>query len=130
MKKNYIIIAGLLILIILFFIVFRLRGEDSWIKDSRGVWIKHGSPSEISEQVKEQQKILECSSSLYKDKKEKGMEFSSQCLGTCGNYAIDVVHVPRNNEDNLVKNQCSDYGEGKVSHFIELDKDGEVVRIV
>ena len=44
--------------------------------------------------------------------------------------AVDVVHVPRNDVDNLIGNQCKDYREGRVSHFIELDKEGNDVRIV
>ncbi len=66
---------------------------------------------------------------MYHEKKNSGMNFSSQCIGVCGNYAVDIVHVPRNEEDNLQENQCEDYREGKVSRFIELDKDGNIVRI-
>ncbi|GBE19529.1 hypothetical protein BMS3Abin17_00253 [archaeon BMS3Abin17] len=58
------------------------------------------------------------------------MEFSSQCLGSVGDYAVDIVHVPRNDEDNLVENQCEDFRSGKVTHFIELDKEGNIARIV
>ncbi len=57
-------------------------------------------------------------------------EKNSQCLGTCGDYAVDIVHVPRTEGDNLIENQCEDYKTGKVNHFIELDKNGEIVRIV
>ena len=57
------------------------------------------------------------------------MGFSSQCLGVVGGYAVDIVHVPRTEEDNLPENQCEDYREGRVSKFIELDKDGNVIRI-
>ncbi len=63
-------------------------------------------------------------------KKSEEIEFFSQCLGVCGNYAVDIVNVPRNNEDNKKENQCEDYRIGKVSHFIKLDKDGNIFRIV
>ena len=42
---------------------------------------------------------------------------------------IDIVHVPRNAEDDLTENQCEDFRLGKVMHFIELDKTGSIVRI-
>jgi len=62
------------------------------------------------------------------------MQFSSQCLGIIYSgrvgYAVNIVHVPRNEEDNKPENQCEEYREGRVKHFIELNKDGEVVRIV
>lgn len=128
MKKKYFLIVGIFALI-LFFMIFRLGGEDSWIKDSRGVWIKHGSPSETPDYVLEQQEAIECSLQLYDDEENKGIEFSSQCLGICGNYAVDIVHVLRNEEDDKPENQCEDYKIGKVSNFIELDKDGEIVKI-
>lgn len=78
----------------------------------------------------EKQKIIEQAKQLYDQKKVVGMKFSSQCLGDVGDYAVDIVHVPRTAEDNLPENQCEDYRTGKVHHFIELDKDGNVVRIV
>jgi hypothetical protein len=130
-KKNYFIIIGivlLLILIIGIFVRFVLGGsEDSWIKDSRGVYVKHGNPSETPDYVLWQEAAISCASDKFANFTG---EKNSQCLGTCGDYAVDIVHVPRSSEDNLAENQCSDYGKGIVQHFIELDKNGEIVRIV
>lgn len=79
-------------------------------------------------------KVKEEALKLYNQKKADGMEFNSQCLGTIEvggeKYAVDIVHVPRTEEDNLPENQCEDYRTGKVKHFIELDKDGNVLKIV
>lgn len=79
-------------------------------------------------------KVKEEAIKLYNQKKAEGMEFSSQCLGTIEvdgeGYAVDIVHVPRTEEDNLPENQCEDFRTGKVKHFVELDKDGNVVKIV
>ena len=71
-----------------------------------------------------------CAKNLYENAKTSGMIFGSQCLGTCGEYAVDIVHVPRNADDDKPGNQCDDYINGKVSKFIELDKNGKVVRVV
>jgi hypothetical protein len=78
----------------------------------------------------EQQEAINCSSELYNFGKVVYENFSSQCLGTCKNYAVDIVHTPRTEYDNLPENQCEDFRNGKVKHFIELDKDGNIVRIV
>ncbi|MCX6749344.1 MAG: hypothetical protein NTW17_01195 [Candidatus Pacearchaeota archaeon] len=124
MRQRVIFIITIIIcvLAILFFVRFFVGGdEDSWIKDSRGVWIKHGAPAETPAYVLEQQQAVDCA--VEKFSSFTGL-LNSQCLGTCGNYAVDIVHVPRTSEDNLVENQCSDYREGKVSQFIELDKYG------
>jgi len=125
--KKWIIIGIVAALIIL---VFVLRGnEDDWIKDSRGVYVEHGKPAGIPSYVLEQKEAINCASSLYDGEKVKGAIFNSQCLGRCGNYSVDIVHVPRIAEDNLAENQCLDFMEKKTSHFIELDNNGNVVRI-
>lgn len=129
MKRLYLILiisAGVL-LIIGFFIALRIGGEDSWIKNEKGVWIKHGNPSETPAYVLEQQEAVNCAFEMFDNFNE---EKSSQCLGACGDYAVDSVNALRTEEDNLVENQCEDYRNGNVGHFIELDKNREVVRIV
>jgi len=127
MKKIWVILITAVILVVgLFF----LRGsEDSWIKDDKGIYVKHGNPAETPSYVLEQQDAIECTNGLYMQKKAEGIELNSECLGTCGNYAVDVVHIPRNADDNFIDNQCADFIAEKVEHFIELDKDGEIVRI-
>jgi hypothetical protein len=132
-KKNYIkiITIGVIVLLILMgwiFLRFAIGGsEDTWIKDSNGMWIKHGNPSEIPDYVLQQEEIRNCA--VGKFDSFTG-EINSQCLGTCQDYAVDIVHVPRSAEDNLNQNQCLEYVNGTVSHFIELDKNGDIVRIV
>lgn len=130
-KKTWFIIAIILAVVIIFFMVFRLGGEDSWIKDERGVWIKHGVPAETPQHVKEQQELIGEAEQLCQQKKQE-MQLESQCLGSVGNgdYVVDIVHVPRAEEDNQIENQCQDYREGRASHFIEFDKECSLVRIV
>jgi hypothetical protein len=128
-KRIAIPIAFILIFILgLNFIVLRID-EDSWIKDSKGVWIRHGNPAETPAEVIEQQQIIGCAQDIYSQFKRNGMNFSSQCLGACGDYSIDIVHVPKTAEDNKAENQCEEYLAGMTGHFVELDKEGKVVRI-
>lgn len=133
-KIVYMILIVGLALIAVGGILFLLRGfnggEDNWIKDSSGVWIKHGNPSAIPENVKEQQDAIVCAGKLYQLVKSDGMELKSQCLGGCGNYSIDIVNIPRNAEDDKVENQCKDFADKKIPNFIELDKNGVIVRVV
>lgn len=124
---------SLIIFLIIVFVILGLRfyysSEDSWVKDSRGVYVKHGNPNFMLPEVEAQISLIESAVELYKSKKIAGMEFDSQCLGTIREYVVDIVHSPRTDEDNMQKNQCEDFLTGKVKHFIELDKDGNVVRI-
>lgn len=87
-------------------------------------------PKEINREQTTENQIIQKALVLYEQKKAEGLEFSSQCLGVVDGYAVDIVHVPRNEEDNRPENQCEDYRSGRVSNFIELDKDGNLVRIV
>jgi len=130
MRKLYLIIIVVAV-IIAAFLIFR-GSEDSWIKDENGSYVKHGAPAETPDYVTEQQTAVMQALQLYNSKKAEGIIFSSQCLGTVGEnikYAVDIVHIPRTEDDNKLENQCQDYRNGKVSHFIELDKDGHIFRI-
>jgi len=129
-KKVIIWIIGIIIVIGILVVVLRgFSGEDDWIKDSNGVYIKHGNPSNIPENVKSQQEALKCADELYNNFKSNGIEINSQCLGVCNGYAVDIAHVPRTAEDNKAENQCTAYINGEVIKFIELDKSGNVVRV-
>ena len=126
--------AGIIVLILVLFglgVLFLRSPEDSWIKDSNGIWIKHGNSSTIPDYVTLQREMVECSQILYLSAQNSGFQLNSQCLGSCGDYAIDLVHIPRDNqEDNLPANQCADYKSGIVKHFIELNNiNGSVVRV-
>ncbi|VVB84004.1 Uncharacterised protein [uncultured archaeon] len=127
-----IILAILITATLIFYLRFFIGGdEDSWIVNKEGIWIKHGNPLETPNYVLEQQEAISCSSILYFQKKNEGMNFSSQCLGNCGNYSVDIVHIPRvSSEDDKTENQCADYLNGVTRYFIELDKNGAIVRIV
>lgn len=131
MKKiNWIIFAFIFLIIALLFVRFVIGGdEDAWIKDSKGVYVKHGNPSETPDYVLEQQKAIAQAQTFYIAAVNAGTEFSSQCLGSFGDYAFDIVHVPRTAEDNHIENQCEDYVQGRVSHFIELDKEGNIILV-
>ena len=129
-KKIYLLIIAVVLIAGGTFLLLRgLSDEDSWIKDSRGVYIKHGNPSLKPLYVSEQEKTILCANNLYQQNKSI-INFSSQCLGICSDYAVDIVHIPRSEEDNLPENQCEAFRNGQVTHFIELDKDGEIVKII
>jgi hypothetical protein len=132
MKKWIMAMIVFVIAIALIFIVrFGFGGdEDDWIRDDRGVWVMHGNPSETPTYVTAQQSAIDSALEMYYDAKSNGMEFNSQCLGTSGDYAVDIVHVPRTDEDNLVENQCEAFRNGEAHSFIELDEKGIIVRII
>lgn len=74
--------------------------------------------------------ILKNALNLYIEKKEAGVDFSNgPCLGKVANdWVLDIAHEPRQKIDEDPKNQCQDFSEGKVKHFIEFDPDGKLIR--
>ncbi len=45
-------------------------------------------------------------------------------------WVCDVAHSPRQAMDDLPENQCSEFREGKASHFVEVDAACEFIRAV
>lgn len=129
-NKKFWILASIVLVLLVVGILYLRGPDDSWTKDKVGVWVMNGNPVFTPPEVKEQQDALSCASQLYAEANFKKINFSSQCLGTCGSYSIDVVHVPRISEDDQVENQCRDFLDKKTSHFIEINNRGNVVRIV
>lgn len=110
-----------------------VRGsEDTWIKDSRGVWVKHGNPRNTPQEVKEQQDLIQKALNLYNEAKSKGTDFSpGPCLGQIAtDWVVDIAYNPRQPVDNLPQNQCQDYLQGKAHHFIELDPFGNITKVL
>lgn len=130
-KQKTWLIAGIVIIFVIGIALSILRNpEDGWIKGSDGIWVMHGNASSMPDYVKEQYAALNCATDFYKLDRIRSFNFDSQCLGTCGDYAVDVVHVPRTSADDLKENQCNAYLNGSVKHFIEIDKDGKIFRVV
>ena len=86
---------------------------------------KVGKNSEVDAAVKQAEEI-------YQQKKEEGVDFSSgPCLSEdfMANWVIDTVHNPRTSVDDNPANQCQAYLQGRAQHFVELDTEGNLVRI-
>lgn len=67
---------------------------------------------------------------LYIQKKKEGVDMTSgPCLGKIAeDWVLDIAHKPRQAVDDKPQNQCTDYIDGKVKHFIEFDPDGKLIR--
>lgn len=69
---------------------------------------------------------------LYNQQKSSGSDFSSgPCLSNdlFPGWVADIVHNPRERQDDLPANQCQAFIEGRATHFVELDTKGNVVRV-
>jgi hypothetical protein len=129
-SNKIILIIGISICILIILAIFiYLRAEENyWIQDSKGVWIKHGSPLKTPEEVLTQQRIIICAKDLYSKFPKENI--SSQCLGSCDNYAVDLVNNPKIEEDSFEKNLCESIVRGQLTRVIEMDKEGNIITII
>ena len=44
-------------------------------------------------------------------------------------WSVDIVHVPRQESDDLLENMCKNYITGKTRRLIEMDEWGNIVNI-
>ncbi|MEK7096340.1 MAG: hypothetical protein AAB881_00070 [Patescibacteria group bacterium] len=129
MKKVLIAVVSIVIVVL---VVFMVREEkNTWVQNDNGVWVKQGNPEKTPEEVTTQQNLIDDAKNLFKEEKESGADVSSgPCIGKLNDdWVVDIVHNPREAIDNRPENQCLDYINGDVKHFIELDLDGEVQNI-
>ena len=69
---------------------------------------------------------------IFKGKKEKNESLDNgPCLSNAlmPGWVADVVHSPRQEIDNLAENQCPAFINGEARHLVELDLEGNLVRI-
>lgn len=69
---------------------------------------------------------------LYKQAQESNINLiSGPCLSNSviAGWVVDIVHSPRQTVDDLSQNQCQSYLEGSAKHFVEIDLEGNLVRV-
>lgn len=69
---------------------------------------------------------------VFNQKKRLGIDFSNgPCLTNdlLKDWVVDLVHNPRAKVDDLPEYQCQAYLEGRANHIVELDLEGNVVRV-
>jgi hypothetical protein len=87
----------------------------------------------------EAQIALQRAEEIYKQAVATGQDLSKgPCLSNAlhGNpdypetmWVLDIAHNPRQEVDNQSENQCQSFREGKAENFIELDTNGQVIKV-
>jgi hypothetical protein len=52
----------------------------------------------------------------------------SESLPGLPDWVVDIAHDPRQSIDDAPENQCQRYRDGEAEHFVELDKDGTLIK--
>lgn len=69
---------------------------------------------------------------VFQEKKKDGVDLTEgPCLTNdlLKNWVLDIVHNPRTKTDDLAQNQCQAFLEGRATHFVEMDLEGNIVRV-
>jgi hypothetical protein len=69
---------------------------------------------------------------VYESQKKLKKDLSDgPCLSNdlLEDWVADLVHNPRIPDDDLAENQCAALLDGTATHFVELDLEGNVVRV-
>lgn len=69
---------------------------------------------------------------LYAQRFFEGVDMSKgPCLSNdlMSGWVVDIVHNPREKIDDLPENQCQAFIEGRATHFVELDLNGNLVQV-
>ncbi|MEK7581520.1 MAG: hypothetical protein AAB512_04505 [Patescibacteria group bacterium] len=86
-------------------------------------------PTSTPADFKDNEDALKNALNLYIKNKQEGLDMvNGPCLGkVADDWVLDIAHKPRQKIDDDPKNQCADFREGRVHHFIELDENGKLI---
>jgi len=78
-----------------------------------------------------EQAVVTAAKAAYAKARLEGIDMTNgPCLGVIvPNWVADVAHDPRQPVDDDPANQCEAYRAGEAEHFVELDPDGNVIRV-
>lgn len=96
------------------------------------ITVVFSKPSDKRETKLTIDKAVATAQDIYRRKVSAGTNLSNgPCLTNdlMIGWVADIVHNPRQSIDDLPENQCQAYLEGRAIHFIELDLNGNLVRL-
>lgn len=125
-RIRIVIIIFLIIFSTLIFFISR-KEEDKTVVTSADQTVQSSPQPSVPDIDAE---ILKNALNVYIEKRVDGVDLKDgPCLGMIADdWVLDIVHDPRTPVDDLVENQCEEFREGQVHHFIELDPSGQLIR--
>lgn len=114
---------------------FQKQGKESGEKALEGVDVLTGLKAlDIKTRTIDPDLAVSKAKEVYREKLAEGTDFSNGlCLSEdlLGDtlWVADIAHDPRESIDDLSENQCSAFREGRAKHFVELDPQGNLIRV-
>ncbi len=122
--KKKLFLGVLVFIVLVTFAVWFINSSSTNYSKTSKTYVR-GASVEIDTAVAQAQLI-------YEQKKKQGVDFSNgPCLTNdlMPSWVADIAHNPRIALDNLPQNQCQAYIEGRAKHFVELDSQGNLIRV-
>ncbi len=123
-KREPLVIIVLLVIVVVSVITILLNSQNPLIRRRTNIY-RPGIDPVIDSAVNQAYKV-------YQQRKKAGEDFSTgPCLTNdlLPDWVADIAHNPRIEIDNEPQNQCHAFLEGRASHYIELDPEGNVIGI-
>ena len=90
------------------------------------------SSSSTGESLSEPELAVQKAQEIFYQLKGQGVDMSDgPCISEnlMPDWVADVAHNPRQAVDNLAQNQCQNFRNGIAHHFVELDLDGNLIKV-
>jgi hypothetical protein len=89
-----------------------------------------GSGAALAARATKEQAI-KLAQQAYQEAQARGESLAQgPCLGAImPGWVVDIAHKPRQTIDDRPENQCAAYRMGEAGHFVELDPQGNVIRV-
>lgn len=91
-----------------------------------------GSVVSTNTEGAQQVRAVKKAKQIFAEFKSEGTDFSNgPCISEnlIVDWAADVAHNPRQAVDDLPENQCQSFRDGETHHFVELDTNGNLIRV-
>lgn len=130
-SKGLLLFGGLVTAGVFLAVSMIAANTGHWVKTDRGLWVKVGTPNSTPAFVVEQQVLLVAAQALYDEANSSNQNLAyGPCLGSIGDdWVVDIAHDPRIEVDDIATNQCTELQNGTAHHYIELDPDGNLIRV-
>ena len=93
---------------------------------------------EQDDENKDKDRAIEAAYDIYNQRVGEGVDMrNGPCISEkieidpplSGWWVVDVAHKPRSEEDSDPNNQCESYRNGDAEHFVELDINGNLIKV-
>lgn len=123
-RKNKLLLLSLSVILTVSLIVVFINNQNPFQKSSRSTY-KPGVSLSADRAANQAKKV-------YEEKKNLEVDFTNgPCLTNdlLPDWVADIAHNPRQKIDDLPENQCQAFTEGRATHFVEMDANGNILQV-